>query len=153
MNLINNLIRKSKIDLGNQLKNRIKIYLDLNYWINLGRCSDGSSKNSDYQELYELLVELTLKEIVICPISQRIFIELLKQGDYNSRIDTAKTMDKLSQGVALLSEPEREQAELFYYVRKKILGQSSIVPADEFIWLKVAYVLGVFIPEIGRAHV
>ncbi len=150
METIDDLIRQCKIQLGIQLKNKRKIYLDLNYWIRMRECYVGSPKNFAFQKLYEVLIDLVNEELVVCPISQRIYIELLKQDDLNSRINTAKIIDKFSQGITILSEPEREQSELFYYVRKIILGQNNIIPVDEFIWLKVAYILGVFIPEIDN---
>jgi hypothetical protein len=147
MNKIDDLIRLNKIQLGIRLRLKLKVYIDINIWIRLRECFVGSPKNREYQYLYELLIDLVNHGKVVCPISQRIFTELLKQDDYNSRINTAKVIDKLSQCFTILSEPEREQAELFYFVRVKILGQNNIIPVDDFIWSNVAYVFGTFIIE------
>ncbi len=144
---IDNLIRQTKIQLGIQLKQKFKVYLDINFWIRMRECLKGSPKNSKYMKLFELLVESVSNEKAICPVSQRIYSELLKQTDYESRINSARVMDKLSQGITILSEPEREQTEFFYYVRNKILKQENVFSPDEYVWSKVAFVLGTFIPE------
>ena len=125
----------------------------MNLWIRLRDCFLRKSKNQNYLKLYELLHSLVEEDKVICPISQRIFYELLKQEDDDSLLNTAKVIDKFSRGVTLLSEPEREQSELQYYVRKKILEDNNLIPVDEFIWAKVPYVMGIVIPTYQKVPI
>ena len=146
MEPIDNEIRAKKLQLGQYLKNIKKLYLDLNYWVRMRECYSDSHTQSDYFKLYNLISTLVKQEKIICPISQRIFIELHRQEDRQSLILTAKTIDKLSCGVTILSEPEREQSELWYYVHKRILGNDYITAVDAFIWAKIPYVFGIMIP-------
>ena len=138
-------VRSRSIELGQALEKRAAIYLDQRYWIivrdvTLNRRTDSLSVN-----LANLLGDLVREGKIFCPISETVFVELLKQLDLETRRSTAKTIDELSLGVTLVPEQLRvgtELAHLFYSHGK----QGSVYPLRWLVWSKLSYVLGVVHP-------
>ena len=138
-------VRSRSIELGQVLEKRAAIYLDQRYWIIvrdviLNRRTDSLSVN-----LANLLGDLVREGKIFCPISESVFVELLKQLDLETRRSTAKTIDELSLGVTLAPEQLRvgtELAHLFYSHGK----QGSVYPLRWLVWSKLSYVLGVVHP-------
>lgn len=83
---IEQYIRNCHIGLGNALKNHIKIYLDLKYWIYFRDVELGVSSNNIHKKLYDLLKCLVQNDIVICPASTGIYMELFKQNNLAMKI-------------------------------------------------------------------
>ena len=86
-----------------------------------------------------------MKARIFCPISESVFVELLRQQDLETRRSTARIIDELSLGVALAPETLRvgtELAHLFYSHG----NQDSVYPLRWLIWSKLSYVLGVVHP-------
>jgi len=138
-------VRSRSIELGQALEKRAAVYLDQRYWIIvrdviLNRRTDSPSVN-----LANLLGDLVREGKIFCPISEVVFVELLKQLDLETRRSTAKTIDELSLGVTLAPEKLRvgtELAHLFY----SHSNQGSVYPLRWLVWSKLSYVLGVVHP-------
>lgn len=93
--------KKQKItDLNRQTRTKIKIYLDLNYLIKM-RDSLGEDNSSMYKIIFFKLKELVKNEKVICPFSDSISDEILKQSNPESRVKTAEILDILSDNIAI----------------------------------------------------
>lgn len=142
METVEECIKVLKFQLGHELSCKKLIYLDLNFWINLRKCMTNDEVENEYYEFYNLLLTLVQRKKVICPINHSVFIELLKQGDIESRINTAKVIDLFSNSVTLIFELEREEFELQYYIREKLLNESFLSPIELYIWIKIPYVMG-----------
>lgn len=108
--LIESEYKKQKIDFDSYKKqkighlnkfvsNKIKIYLDLKYLIKI-RDSLSLKNTSLNKKIFFRLKELVENEKVICPFSDCIFEELLKQPS-NNRIKTAEILDILSNNISL----------------------------------------------------
>jgi len=134
-------MRQKRMQLGAALAAMQRIYLDQRFWIlfrdvSLGFCKD--------QAIADLLVFLKLSVSEgrsICPISESVFMELLKQDDDLTRLATAQLIDELSLGVTLIPFDERVRQELcnsFY----QLGGARDIYPVHQLVWTKLAYVLG-----------
>lgn len=134
-------VREYRIKLGESVMTRERVYLDLRYWIILrdvvlGRTTDKSS----VAVLTGLRNRVQIKRS-ICPISESVFLELLKQADIDTRRATAKLIDELSEGVTLLPYPERVATEIAHFLHS--IGASELHPLHNLVWSKLSYVLGV----------
>jgi hypothetical protein len=85
------------------VSNKVKIYIDLNYLIGIRRSvlERNSSPNTFNRKIFVRLKELISEGRIICPFSETIFDEILKQSDIETRSKTAQVLDILSQGISL----------------------------------------------------
>lgn len=85
-----------RLQLGQDIQNCRKIYLDTNYWIELRDGILGRQKNNDYVKLLNLLRQAVAAEKLLCPISDENFNEILQQSDPTTLKASAKLIDELS---------------------------------------------------------
>lgn len=140
-------ITRHILQLSNELRNKILVYLDLNFWILLRDCYNGKTKTDRELVFFNKLKSLVESGRLLCPINHSIFIELLKQSDLESRMNTARVVDLFSNATTMIFEIDRENYELQYYVRKKLLNDEYISPVFSKVWTKMPYVMGQYIPE------
>ncbi|GJM01061.1 MAG: hypothetical protein DHS20C07_27400 [Methyloligella sp.] len=131
--------------LGQSLKQRHAVYLDMCFWILL-RDAFQKGTNSNENRLLNLLREKTKSGLVFCPISEYTFFELMKQSDPTTRSATASLIDELSLGVTLFSEQILQYYEIRHYFYK-LLGDSQLLPIEELVWCKLSYVFGILHPS------
>lgn len=136
--------RRSQIALGQALAAKHAIYLDTNFWILLRNASKNTGNSKD-KVLLDLLRTAVTNGVLFCPISQSIFVELVKQSDKSSRLATAGLIDELSSGVALLEEEMRLSTEIAYFLHANS-GHTNLHPLEHLVWCKLSYVLGVLHP-------
>jgi len=134
-------VSNQKIKLGKQVCRKHRIYLDLKFWIlfrdvELGRCSD--TQISDLLKKIKLLVNDSAS---ICPISESVFEELMKQNDLSTRLATAKLIDELSLGVTLIVNPQRIKQELCNALYLQA-GATDLIPLEMLAWTKLTSVFG-----------
>lgn len=140
-------LRRQHFALQKALKGRKLIYLDTNHWIGLRHVLLASRHAQDeYAEALFLLNDLVQKEIVLCPISFPLFLELMKQTDLETRGVTAELMEAFSGGVCFRFPEELQKLELRQHVMKAVLG-SKAPDLKEWIWTKVGYVAGELLPH------
>lgn len=82
---------------------------------------------------------------LFCPISETIFVELLKQRDATSRRATAKLIDELSLGITLVPAKVRAATELVRFIRTFDVPD-KLHPLKHLVWSKLSYVLGYLHP-------
>lgn len=87
-------------ELNEFASNKIKIYLDLKYLIKI-RDSLTEKERSINKRIFYRLKELVNNGKVICPFSDSILDEVLKQSDLKRRIKTAEVLDILSKNISL----------------------------------------------------
>jgi hypothetical protein len=138
-------VRTRKIELGKNVTQHKLIYLDTRYWIILREAFLGRRPDHSSVRLLDYLRLHARKHGIICPISESVFIELLKQQDLRTRRKTAELIDELSLGVTLASEPERIGTEFahFFYSHD---DRSSVYPLKWLIWTKLSCVFGDMYP-------
>lgn len=103
------------IELGEWVMARDRIYLDKCFWIYLRDarmrvpCPPGTS------DLLDALVAGVAAGRLVCPISDALFLELMKQSDLTTRGATAELIDELSCSVTLCHEPTRVATEVAHF--------------------------------------
>jgi hypothetical protein len=134
-------MRKKRLQLGMAVTSVQRIYLDQRFWILLRDVSIGRSQDKTISELLIFLKASVAAGKAICPISESVFIELLKQSDLITRISTAELIDELSLGVTLIPFHERISQELCnsFYEQS---GAKDLIPVEHLVWTKLIHVLG-----------
>lgn len=133
---------KFRIELGEQVLKKHVIYLDIKFWIHMRDASLGTTSNKVHTEIYDRLKLLSQNNLIICPLSESLFQELINIGDENKRLQTAAIMDELSQQISFISPLEIAGQELICFMRNcknKAQGKTSFNPA-KYVWTKIALV-------------
>lgn len=95
--------KKQKLEhLDQVISTKIKIYLDLKYIIKI-RDSILEKNSSINKRIFFRLKELVNSGKVICPFSENILDEILKQSSLKTRNRTAQILDILSKNISLKS--------------------------------------------------
>lgn len=134
-------VRNKRVQLGIEVKNRFRVYLDLRFWIFLRDVELGRNDNQELIKLLDRIKILVDEGLLICPISETVFIELMKQSDHETRLATARLIDRLSLGVTLVVNPERISQELCNTIYS-LAGAEDLIPIDELVWIKLCYIFG-----------
>lgn len=148
--LVSDFERQTKalaLALGESLDTRAAIYLDTRYWLILRDVLRGGYGASG-AELLERLRAAVRAGWVVCPISESTIFELFKQSDPNSRAETARLVDELSLGVAILGSRERMATELAHFIHSHAapLTDVELHPVRHLVWSKGAGVMGIRVP-------
>lgn len=139
-------VRSRRIELGKSVMGRERVYLDKRYWIILRDAALGRSTDRLSVALLAALRTRVRSKKSICPISDTLFAELLKQQDLYTRRATAGLIDDLSEGVALAPHHERVATEIAHFIHSHCCHR-KLHPLNDLVWLKLSYVLGVQHPS------
>src|SRR6202035_1989713 len=115
--IIDDYAGRRQIELGQSLDTKVPIYLDMNFWIIVRRGLDEARKDAPEARLLRSLRDAVASGTIFCPISDTVFLELLKQGDATSRRATTQLIDELSLGVTLVPSEIRANTELVRFIR------------------------------------
>lgn len=148
---LENYIQQKRLQLGAEVASRQRVYLDQRFWILLRDASIGNFREAGITELLDFLRNSVSDGKLICPISDSVFIELLKQGDISTRMATAQLIDELSQGVTLLPFDGRVRQELCNSLYENS-GADELIPIRELVWTKLSYLLGEIHPTNTQFH-
>jgi hypothetical protein len=142
--------RARRIELGQLILQRKKVYLDACFWIMLRDAALGiCTKPATHELLHHLRAGVTSGRIV-CPISAAMFIELFKQPySLDRRIGTAQLIDELSLGVSIVSPRIVMEMEIYSFLLKA-KGDIELYPMQKLIWTKIAYVLDDVYPSLTQ---
>lgn len=133
--------------LGRQVNAKKKVYLDLKYWIYLRDVMIGRSSDTQQKELYNVLLGYAAEGRVVCPLSDHTWLEVWKQEDPDTRVATARVMDKLSKGVTLRSTDERVEIEMTHFLLTFSPPENEeLFCLANAVWTKIGYVLGHHFP-------
>ena len=133
--------------LASDIKNKKIIYLDTNFWLTLRDVELGRTKNSSAQAFYDVARELKEREVCIFPVSQDVFLEVMKQSDNSTRSATAQVIDHFSDGVSLICLEEGIILEVLNFYMKTT--GMRVYPCKDLVWTKIAYTLGFVSPQTG----
>lgn len=133
-------VRQKRIQLGVEVTKKYRVYLDLRFWILLRDVELCKNKAPNLVELLSKLKGLVDNGVAVCPISESVFVELMKQSDPETRAATSKLIDRLSLGITLIVHSQRVSQELCNAIYTQ--AGASLFPIDEQVWIKLAYVFG-----------
>lgn len=140
-------IRQRQLDLAASVSQRTPVYLDSRFWIDLQRAeTDDVGTASRAYPLLMALREAVKGGKAFCPISTSTFVEMLKHGDREVRVASAKLVDELSLGITLLPLDELLRAEVRWFVDHP--GDHPLDPLAEPVWTRLAYSLGTPVAEL-----
>ena len=134
--------RSLKMSLSNSIKGKKIVYLDTKFWILLRNGCLEPRNHPKERELLRIALELVGNEKCVFPISQNVFLEVLKQTDNNSLNETVKLIDTLSLGVSSISYDERAKLELLSYWYS-LIGKETY-DTNLLVWTKIPYCMGTF---------
>jgi hypothetical protein len=142
-------VRSRRIELGESVMSRRRIYLDKCYWIALRDAYLDRSTNAHDRKLLESLRMGVRRKRHLCPISEALFMELLKQQDVQTRLATAELIDELSEGVTIVPLSERMATEIAHFLYSK--AGYSTHSLSSLVWSRLSYVLGIVHPVLEGA--
>jgi hypothetical protein len=138
---VDEYVRSRVIELGDWVMARDRIYLDKCFWIHLRAARAQVASPAGAPDLLDALIAGVSKGRLVCPISDALFLELMKQSDPATRGATAELIDELSCGITLSPEPTRVATEVAHLLHANT--GHSVHPLEHLVWTKVPYVLGV----------
>lgn len=134
-------VRRRVIELGEGVMARERVYLDKCFWIHMRAARTNSPSPPGATELLASLTAGVAAGRLICPVSDALFLELMKQTDPATRNGTAELIDALSLGVTLSPNPTRVATEVAHFFHASV--GHSVHPLEHLVWTKVPYILGV----------
>ena len=140
-------VERCVVALGASLDGRAAIYLDTKFWIIVRDCAAGKRTDPAALELLHRLQTLVAEGKVFCPLSESHLFEFLKQDDMNSRLETARIVDELSLGVALIDSRMRMGTEVAHFVHSYEGNADDLHPLRHLVWSKLGHVLGFVHPS------
>ena len=134
-------VRRRVIELGKWVMARERVYLDKCFWIHMRTARTGFPSPPGANDLLASLTAGVAAGRLICPVSDALFLELMRQTDPATRNATAELIDDLSLGVTLSPEPTRVATEVAHFFHASV--GNSVYPLEYLVWTKVPYILGV----------
>ncbi len=137
------------LELGEAVSRRKRIYLDTRYWIYLRDAAMDRSKDPLHGLLLAHLRRAVADGVALCPISDVMFTELLRQSDDTTRLATARVVDELSDGVTLCLEDQRIGTEFAHFLYDTG-ARREVHPIGHLVWTKACFVWGEHYPRETR---
>lgn len=138
---IDEYVRRRDIELGEWTMARERVYLDKCFWIDLRDARINRTEDPLLHELLHGLIQGVTQGRRVCPISDVLFLELLKQSDPKTRVATAELIDELSCGVTLIPHPTRVETEVAHFFHAN--AGHEVYALEVLVWSKLSNVLGV----------
>ena len=133
--------------LSSEINSKVKIYLDTKYWIDICDVTLGKKENNEIKNIYLYLKKGVKNNQLICPISYRIFKEVLRQNDEESLNQTILIIDELSKGSILREEKDRLSLELFNFFYDKLNIETDEKTRENY-WDYIINIMGFYIPTL-----
>ena len=142
-------VRSRQIALARSIEDRKKIYLDTCFWISARNAVLDTAATAGERKLLHQLRRGVRAGQWICPISESIFVEVMKQSDRTTRVATAGLIDELSLGVSLTSGRTRIATEIAHFFHSAT-GENDLYAMQELVWTKLSYALGYLHPTVAE---
>lgn len=139
--------KSKKIELGNQVSKKIRIYLDLKYWIYLRDAYYGNPQKKIHNEIATCLYRLSEIGLTICPSNWLIANEILKQKEAKRRFKTSKIVDDLSHNIIIEPLPILVEIELLHLLSQLVDGKEKVYRLNQLVWNHGGNLLGETIPS------
>ncbi|TAK63727.1 MAG: hypothetical protein EPO24_03955 [Bacteroidetes bacterium] len=139
-----------RVEIGEQVLNKERIYLDTKYWIYL-RDAVLKKQPSFRLEIYYLLQYLVDNGIAICPLSYHVFAELMKQP-FEKRMATAIIMDELSKQVCFINPSLIQGQEIVNFISQLQIKSKGLEPfnSSKYVWTKIGFIFGEQFPTFAE---
>src|SRR5690242_8861047 len=111
-------IRNESPQIAEQYADRKLIYLDLKYWILLRDYTNNSDRT--IRQIGEKIQQLYQQKKCIFPVSDIIYYEVMKQGDGVKRAASIGTINKYSEGLAMVTAVHQFQIAFGYWIRERL---------------------------------
>lgn len=144
---IDQYVKAKALELAESIQGLEKIYLDKRFWVLLRDAHMGRSKIQAADELLGKIRSAVTSGKVLCPISESVFLELLKQQDLTTRQATAELIDEFSHGITLVPYEQRVAQELVSVIAVPTPNGPQYHEPKDLVWSKLSYVLGVVHPS------
>lgn len=132
--------RSLRLALSEQVLDRKIVYLDTKFWVLMRKGYLDPISYKLENELLNLAIQLSSKQLCIFPISEDVFLEVIKQTDETTLNATVELIDKLSNGVSSISSEERIKLELLHYWYS--ISGRSVYSTRQLVWTKLSYLMG-----------
>jgi hypothetical protein len=147
MRPLDHYVRSRQLELARTIQHRKKVYLDLRFWIYAREAAGDDGADPAKRKLLHLLRRGVAGGLIVCPISESTFLEVMKQANTTTRrIATARIIDELSLGVSFTTGRTRIATEIghFFYTGA---GHTNLYDMQELVWTKLAYAMGYLHPS------
>lgn len=124
---------------------RKAVYLDVNYWIDLQQADAGNPRHPEYTALLTTLRQGAAAKTTFCPPSFGLVMEIAKQRDETTRRATARLIDELSGGIALVADDDIVGLEVAGLVRAG-LAKRPPAPPRNLVWTPLGCMAADVIP-------
>lgn len=128
-------VRRRTLELGEWVMARKRVYLDKCFWIHLRNEHTNASGPPSAPKLLAALLRGVSEGLLVCPISDFLFLELMKQTDPVTRASTAQLIDELSCGVTLCTHPDRVATEIAHFLHSSV--GHCVHPLEHLVWTTV----------------
>jgi len=133
-------VRSRQLGLAQSVLAKQRVYLDKNFWILIREAAMGRRAPEAAHQLLHGLRQRAGGGEIVCPISESLFMELMKQSDPETRGATAQLIDELSGGVTLIPNDRRIATEVAHLIYS--LAGRNVHAIETLVWTKLSYVLG-----------
>jgi hypothetical protein len=113
---IDEYVRSRQLALAQSILPKQRVYLDKKFWILVREAAMGRRVHETANRLLDGLRLRAGRGEIVCPISESLFMELMKQSDLETRRATAQVIDELSAGVTLIPNDRRIATEIAHYI-------------------------------------
>lgn len=137
---IDEYVRSRQLALAQSVLEKQRVYLDKNFWIFVRDAAMGRPSLGGARWLLDALKQRVARGEIVCPVSESLFMELMKQSDLETRRATAQLIDELSTGVTLIPHDRRVATEIAHFIHS--LAGHSVHPIESLVWTRLSYVLG-----------
>ncbi|MCU0649714.1 MAG: hypothetical protein MUF00_17120 [Gemmatimonadaceae bacterium] len=129
-------------ELGEQLASKRVLYLDVSYWGMLCDVALGVERDPHARELATALARERKDGNLVCPIEWTVVRELAKQRLEPKRRATVEAIDHYSDGIVILSPPERVFLEALRLIQVLHRGPPFPAPPRDEVWTRAAFFVG-----------
>ena len=135
-----------RVKLGKEVNNKLRIYLDLKYWIYIRDAYCGNAQKQIHNDIAHYLYRLVELGYVICPANSTVLDEVFKQNDSQSRTHTCKIIDDLSGGIIIEPYILLVDIELMHLISSFLEKKDKIHELNMLVWNKAGNIYGQQIP-------
>ena len=128
--------------LARDVLRKVRVYLDLRYWIFLRDANLGAPHRPVHVKLRDALVAGVESGKVVCPITESVFFELDRQGNTDRRMQTVRMIDRLSKGIVIKNSLDRRRCELNHLLEALIVRKKLPEQPCRTVWVKPYSFLG-----------
>lgn len=139
---VNQYIRSKCLELGKVISLKKSVYLDTKFWLILRDVALDRNNDSVHRDFYEKVFKAVESGRCVFPISEDVFLEVVKQTDQITLSKTLWLIDFLSLGVSMISFEERIVLEVKHFILSS--RGRSVHDCGELVWTKLAYNMGFF---------